>query len=84
MSFIKVHTKNYIVMHGYDHHNKEVEERVEVENTTEKIIAVHRIQSITEKFILTTATHGRFIYWEYEDDYKTLVAALNEQGLLIN
>jgi hypothetical protein len=52
MSFIKVHTKNYIVMHGYDHHNKEVEERVEVENTTEKIIAVHRIQSITEKFIL--------------------------------
>ncbi len=34
--------------------------------------------------ILTTATHGRFIYWEYEDDYDTIVQALKEHGLLIN
>lgn len=84
MSFIKVHTKNYIVMHGYDHRNKEVEDTIEVERATEKLIAVHRIQSVTEKYIMTTATHGRFIYWEYEDDYNKLVQVLKEHGLLIN
>ncbi len=84
MSFIKVHTKNYLVMHGYDHHNREVLEKIEVEQASEKLIAVHRIQSITEKFIFTTATHGRFIYWEYEDDHQVLVQTLKEQGILIN
>ncbi len=84
MSFIKVRTKNYFVMHGYDHHNKEVLDKVEVESSTEKLIAIHRIQSVTDKYILTTATHGRFIYWEYEDDYNSIVQKLKEQGLLIN
>jgi hypothetical protein len=48
MSFIKVHTKNYIIVHGFDNHNKEIEEYVEVEAATEKLIAVSRIQSVSE------------------------------------
>jgi hypothetical protein len=83
MSFIKVHTKNYIIVHGFDKHNKEIEEYVEVETATEKLIAVRRIQSVSEKFILTTYAYNRYIYYEYEEDYNDIVHALKVNGLLV-
>lgn len=84
MSFIKVHTKNHVIVHGFDENNKEIEEKIEVEKSMEKLIAIHRIQSISEKYILTTYSHGRYIYWEYEENYATLVQLLKDNGLLID
>ncbi len=84
MSFIKVHTKNYIIVHGYDENNKEIEEKIEMPKSMEKLIAIHRIQSISEKYILTTYSHGRYIYWEYEERYEDLINILREKGILVN
>jgi len=83
MSFIRIHTKNYIILHGFDEQNKEVEEHVEVEAAMEKLIAVHRIQSISEKYILTTYAHNRYIYYEYEEDYTQIIQSLKDKNLLI-
>ena len=84
MNFIKIHTKNYIVVHGYDEHNKEIEETIEVNEPTEKLIAVNRILSISEKYILTSYAHNRIIYCQYEEDFKQIQAQLKLQGFLIN
>lgn len=84
MSFIKIHTSNYIIVHGYDENNKEMEEVVEVTESTEKLIAVNRILSISEKYILTTYAHNRIIYWQYDEDFNHIQAQLKLQGVLIN
>jgi hypothetical protein len=70
-------------MHGYDGANKEIEETVTQNSFTEKLIAIERIQSVTEKFILTTYASGRLIYWEYEGGLKKLSAQLKKAGLVI-
>lgn len=72
MKFIKVKIKDYIIMHGFDDNNKEIEEVVSVPEWSEKLIAIDRIMSISEKFILTTYTDGRIIYWQYEGGLKHL------------
>ena len=35
-------------------------------------MAMMRIKSVSEKFILTDYIDGRWVYWEYEGDFKTL------------
>lgn len=69
-------------MHGYDSNNKEIQETVTADGYQDKIVAVERIQSITEKYILTTSAAGRFIYWEYEGGLKKLSAQMKKVGLL--
>lgn len=76
--FLKVRVKNYIVMHGYDASNKEIEESVRVDSFVDKLIAIDRIQSISEKFILTTYAAGRLIYWEYEGGLKKISVQLKK------
>lgn len=66
MRFIKVKVKDYIVMHGYDNNNQEIEELVSVPESIEKLIAIDRIIFVTDKYILTNFTAGRLIYWHYE------------------
>ena len=61
-----------MISHGYDETNKEIEERVEVETYAKKTICIERIKSLSERYILTDYLDGRWIYWEYEDDYETL------------
>ena len=72
MEFIKVTIKDYIIMHGFDENNKEIEEVFSVPEWSEKLIAVDRIMSVSEKFILTTYAGGRIIYWQYEGGLKHL------------
>lgn len=70
--FIELHLGSHIIVHGFDHHNKEISERVEVQEFAKKLVAVSRIKSVSENFILTDYTAGRLIYWEYKGDYKTI------------
>ena len=81
--FIEIVTKDFIIVHGYDEDGKEVSEDVKVPVPTKKIMAVSRIQSITEKYILTSSSHGRFIYWEYEGTYDALLNQLKTADLII-
>jgi hypothetical protein len=67
--FIKITTSDYLIIHGYDADNKEIIESVKVEKPMEKIVAVSRIQSLSEKYVLVTGSHGRLMYWEYLEGY---------------
>lgn len=70
--FIKITTGNYLIVHGYDENNKEIVEEVIVEKPMTKIVAVSRIQSISAKYILVTGSHGRLMYWEYEESFEDI------------
>lgn len=69
MKFIELHLGSYIISHGYDEANKELTEEVTVEGFSPKTVAVNRIKSLSEKYILTDYLDGRWIYWEYKEDY---------------
>ncbi len=74
--FIHLRVGNFIIMHGYDADNQSIEELHEVEGFVDKLVAVARIQSVTEKYILTSSSHGRVIYWEYEGNLADIEAQL--------
>ncbi|MEA5141410.1 hypothetical protein [Arcicella rigui] len=81
--FIRVTTGNYLIVHGFDANNKEIIEEVNVAEKTVKIVAIKRIQSISEKYILVTGSHGRMMYWEYEESFEDLQKQLSYNSLLV-
>ena len=81
--FIKVKVRSYIVFHGYDSNNKEIEEKVNQTEWVDKLVAVERILSVTEKFLLTSYGAGRLIYWEYEGGLKKISAQLKKLKLFL-
>lgn len=83
MTFIAIRVRNAIVMHGYSTDNKEIIEEIKDEVFIEKLVAIDRIQSISEKYMLVLSSHGRMMYWEYEDDFESIKARLNRAGLVI-
>jgi hypothetical protein len=83
MKFISLRVRNAIIMHGYTNDNKEIVEEFKNEAFVEKLIAIDRIQSATEKYILVTSSHGRMMYWEYEGSLAALKARLESAGLVV-
>jgi len=81
--FIKLTTGNYLIVHGFDASNKEIVEEVTVPQKMVKIVTIERIQSISEKYILVTGSHGRLMYWEYEENFEDLQKQLLNNELLI-
>ena len=75
--FIEITVQNYNVLHGFDEQNKEIEEYVEVSEPVKKLVNVERILSVSEKFILISYAYNRAIYWEYLDDYQTVMEKLS-------
>lgn len=63
--FIELDVKTAFIIHGYDSENKEIQEIVNEANFVKKIIAIERIKSISENYLLVTSSHGRIMYWEY-------------------
>lgn len=43
----------------------------------EKLILIDRIQSVTEKYLLVSASHGRMFYWEYEGNLESIKQLLD-------
>lgn len=68
--FIELTLGNYVIVHGYDDQNKEIAEQIDVKTFSKKIIHISRIKSVSEKYILTDYIDGRWIYWEYAEDYQ--------------
>ena len=84
LAFIEVTVSNQIVWHGYDQLNQEIVEHVNDQKPQRKIVAVSRIQSISEKYILVASGFGRLAYWEYHDGYENLKQRLEMAGLMID
>jgi hypothetical protein len=70
--FIELTLGSYIISHGYNSKNKEVMEPIPSETFSKKMIPISRIKSVSEKYILTDYVDGRWIYWEYEEDFDYL------------
>lgn len=82
--FLRLTTGDYLIAHGFDEQNREIIEEVTVEKPVVKLVALDRIQSISERYILVTSHGGRMMYWEYEEDFEELTGILRSHGLLIN
>lgn len=70
--FIELTLGSYIISHGYNSKNKEMMEHIPSENFSKKLVPISRIKSISEKYVLTDYVDGRWIYWEYEEDYNAV------------
>ncbi|MCR9066013.1 MAG: hypothetical protein NXI00_18735 [Cytophagales bacterium] len=75
--FLEIKVKNHVILHGFDENNKEILEEVEADSFVTKLVAIDRIQSISEQYILTSYAFGRLIYWEYEGTMDELKSALH-------
>lgn len=64
--FIELEVKTVIIVHGFDNQNNEIQEHLDETHFTKKIIAIERIKSISEKYLLVTSSHKRIMYWEYK------------------
>ena len=56
--------------HMNDNTTPEELEHVNVEGFSKKVVAVSRIKSLSEKYILTDYLDGRWVYWEYEGAFE--------------
>ena len=83
MRYISVRVRSGLICHGYDADNHEILEEVQDDVFVEKLVLIDRIQSIGEKYILVTASHGRTMYWEYEGGFEALKSRLHKAGLLL-
>jgi len=81
--FITLNVRTASVVHGVDEHRREIVEEVGEVDFVTKVIAVARIQSISEKHLLVTGSHGRVMYWEYDASMDEVTARLSAAGLLI-
>lgn len=78
--FIEIVVQNHLVSHGFDEKNVEILEEVMVEKPRKKLIRVDRIQSVSEKYILTSYGVDRLVYWEYEGSYTSIKSLLATEG----
>ncbi|MTI38466.1 hypothetical protein E1140_03065 [Fulvivirga lutimaris] len=78
--FIEVVVQNHLVSHGFDEENKEILEEVIVEKPRRKLLRVDRIQSVSEKYILTSYGFGRLVYWEYEGSFAEMKELLTNNS----
>lgn len=83
MKFISLRVRNAIVMHGYTADNQEIVEEFSDQPFVDKLIAVERIQSVSDKYVLVTSSHGRVMYWEYEGGMPAIQQRLAAAGLLV-
>ncbi len=70
--FVQVRVRTALVVHGYDALNKEVVETVNEPQFQTKLVAMHRVLSVSDKYLLVSASHGRVMYWEYEGGFEAL------------
>lgn len=81
--FIELEVKLGIIVHGYTAENKEIEEVYQEDDYVKKIVAIDRIQSISEKYILVKSSHERVMYWEYKGTMEELKQRMLYAGIKI-
>lgn len=83
MKFISLVVRPAITFHGYTPDNQEIIEEFSDQPFAEKLIAVDRIQSVTEQYILVTSSHDRVMYWEYEGTLSEIIGRLDQANLVV-
>ncbi|WGL15136.1 hypothetical protein PVT68_10150 [Microbulbifer bruguierae] len=83
MKFLELEVRTALIVHGYDEHNREITEQINDPAFANKLIALERIQSVSEQYVLVTGSHGRIMYWEYRGTLEQLRGRLAEAGLML-
>lgn len=83
MKFIALRVRPSLVVHGYTPDNTEIVEHMDEAPFADKLVAIERIQSISDRYLLVTGSHGRVMYWEYEGGFDEVLRRLEQAGLLI-
>ncbi len=83
MKFIALRVRLSLVVHGYTPDNTEIVEHRDEAPFADKLVAIERIQSISDRYLLVTGSHGRVMYWEYEGGFDEVRRRLEQAGLLI-
>ncbi len=83
MKFLELEVRTALIVHGYGDNNREITEPVNDPNFVTKLVAIERIQSISEQYVLVTGSHGRIMYWEYRGSMDELRGRLAEAGLML-
>jgi hypothetical protein len=78
MKYIELELGSHEILHGFDFNNKEIIEKVDVNEFTKKLVAIDQIKSISENAILCDYAFGRIIYWSYKGSMADIKRKLNE------
>ncbi len=81
MKYLEIAVRTAFIVHGFDQDNCEIVESVAEVDFVEKLVAVERIQSISEQYLLVTSSHGRVMYWEYKGTMAQLKERLRDGGV---
>ncbi|OOF08106.1 MULTISPECIES: hypothetical protein [Salinivibrio] len=83
MQYLEVNVKTAIIVHGYDENHKEITETVKEEQYVTKLVAIERLQSVSEQYLLVTGSHGRMMYWEYDESIDSIRQKLEKVGVRV-
>ena len=83
MKFILLRVRTVRVVHGYDEYNREVLEELADAPWSDKLLALDRLLSATQRYLLVSGSHGRVMYWEYEGGLDWLSSCLAARGLAL-
>lgn len=83
MKFIPLHVRVDTIVHGYDETHHQITEAIADGAWTDKLLALDRLLSATERHLLVAGSHGRVMYWEYEGGLAWLTKRLAAAGLAL-
>lgn len=72
MKFIELAVKTHSIIHGYDDNNELIIELVNEKEFVNKFIAIRRIESVSEEYLLIKLSCNRVAYWEYNEDFEVV------------
>lgn len=84
MKFIPLRVRAATIVHGYDDAHHEITESCECAEWQDKLLAIARLLSATERRLLVAGSHGRVMYWEYEGGLTALTKRLADAGLALS
>jgi hypothetical protein len=84
MKFIPVRVRVATVVHGHEDVHHEVTESCKGADWQDKLLAIDRLLSATERRLLIAGSHGRVTSWEYEGGLLALTKRLADAGLALS
>lgn len=76
--FIEIEVTQAIAWHGYDAENRPLMDAQDPGAPVRKLVAIERIQSVSEEHVLIASGFGRYAYWAYTGGYEALKTRLLE------
>lgn len=83
MKFLDVEVRTASVFHAYDSNNQPVSETLSEDRFVRKLLAIDRIRSISDDYLLVNGADGREMYWEYKGSIDELKVKLQNMEVAV-